>query len=501
MIPKGCYQRILTKYRYIDNKSIAVLGLVFILLVSAPVFGKPWDSKGAAEHFKQAMKWQAALLREKPTPASRQSYLRVINEFEKVWLRDPHYSGCDDAMFFAAQLWKMAADSCKERQYLQKSVEQFQHLLREYPQSGFSLKAFQETIHIFCSQGLIDPAREQLQSMAKRFPKAKETQRGKQMVSALETQREAKALKVREAQKKQANPEPQVSQQASSEIQATAPAPVVVSVPPAAMAKEVEPLAPPEPALPVQSGEMTLTRTLGLKIAKVVLDPGHGGHDTGTISKSGLMEKDLVLDLALRLRRFLQERLGVEVILTRETDVFLSLEERTAIANKHKSDLFVSIHANSSRNQRINGVETFVLNWANNKEDQALAIRENASAASTVADLQDLVRKIAQNDKIGESRELAAYIQGNLVKTVSGFSPGAKDRGVKQAPFVVLIGAAMPSVLAEVSFLSNPKVALRLAEEDTREEIADGLCGGIERYVFSLSRQAGVTHRLSGAGQ
>ncbi len=211
------------------------------------------------------------------------------------------------------------------------------------------------------------------------------------------------------------------------------------------------PAAMPEPT---HSGERSLTRALGLKIGRIVIDAGHGGHDTGTIGPTGLMEKDLCLDLALRLGKLIEARVpAAEVIYTRSDDTYVSLEQRTAVANNSKADLFLSIHANSSDDPKVNGIETYYLNFNASPGAMEVAARENALAQSGVHDLQEIVQKIARNEKIEESRDFATDIQDSLAKQAGS---AVRSRGVRKAPFVVLIGADMPSVLAEVSFLSNP---------------------------------------------
>ncbi len=248
-------------------------------------------------------------------------------------------------------------------------------------------------------------------------------------------------------------------------------------------AAAVAPPAPPpaRPAAPLAVGGDSLTRALGRGIRRVVLDPGHGGYDTGTIAPDGLEEKNIVLDVALRLGRLLR-RLGVQVIYTRDTDRFIPLEQRTAIANRAHADLFVSIHANSSPDPQARGIETYYLNLTHNAQALAVAARENAGSGRSVYDLRSMVRAIAMNDKREESRELAADLQRSLVA-----ASGEPNRGVKTAPFVVLIGAHMPSVLAEISFLSNGRDDLRLQQPAYRERLAEGLFRGIRRYMDSLS--------------
>jgi N-acetylmuramoyl-L-alanine amidase len=254
---------------------------------------------------------------------------------------------------------------------------------------------------------------------------------------------------------------------------------------------------PPKPAAPTSSGDRTLTRMLGLKIGRIVVDPGHGGHDTGTIGKGGLREKDLVLDVALELRTLLEEKLGAEVILTRDSDVFVSLEERTALANQREADLFISIHANSSSNRSISGVETYFLSFARTAAEREVAARENATSESNIRDLQDLVTKIARADKSAESRELAAIIQRQLYTGSRRLFPAPRNRGVRSAPFIVLIGANMPSVLAEVAFISNPKDEKLLKKEDNRQRLARALFSGIEGYMKTLGSDVAQSRATS----
>jgi N-acetylmuramoyl-L-alanine amidase len=240
-------------------------------------------------------------------------------------------------------------------------------------------------------------------------------------------------------------------------------------------------------AAPNAAGERSLIRALGLKIGKIVVDAGHGGHDTGTIGPNGLQEKDLVLDVALKLGKLLENKLGAEVVYTRDDDTFIPLETRTAIANKEQADLFISIHANSSDDPTARGVETYYLNFTSRADALEVAARENAVSEKSIHELQDLVKKIALKEKIGESREFASDVQRSLYAGLSAKSPNLRNRGVKKAPFVVLIGANMPSILAEISFVSNPDDAKKLKTNEYRQRIADSLYKGVFKYVNSLS--------------
>jgi N-acetylmuramoyl-L-alanine amidase len=238
---------------------------------------------------------------------------------------------------------------------------------------------------------------------------------------------------------------------------------------------------------PLSGGDRSLIRALGLKIGRIVVDAGHGGHDTGTIGPNGLQEKDLVLDVALRLGKLLEQKLGAEVVYTRDDDTFIPLETRTATANKHEADLFISVHANSSRDPKARGVETYYLNFTSNAEALEVAARENAVSEKSVFELQDLVKKIAMKEKIEESREFATDVQSALYSGLSAKSAGLKNRGVKKAPFVVLIGANMPSILAEISFVSNPADEKRLKTPEYRQKIAESLYKGVSKYANGLS--------------
>ncbi len=243
----------------------------------------------------------------------------------------------------------------------------------------------------------------------------------------------------------------------------------------------------PEPAPAGQHVPNSMVRALGLKINRIVIDAGHGGHDSGTLGPGGLEEKDVVLDVALRLGRLLRQRLGADVIYTRSDDTFIPLETRTAIANQAQADLFISIHANSSPDTSARGVEVYYLNFTSSADALEVAARENASSDESIHQLSDLVKKIALQDKINESREFASDVDQSLYAGLDQGNPGLKDRGVKKAPFVVLIGANMPSILAEISFLTNPDDAAELSDPEYRQRIAESLYRGVARYVSSLN--------------
>jgi N-acetylmuramoyl-L-alanine amidase len=254
------------------------------------------------------------------------------------------------------------------------------------------------------------------------------------------------------------------------------------------------PVSPLQPGQkPAQAAEPTpqgysMARQLGLGVKTIVIDPGHGGEDPGAISHKGQREKDVALDVALELRDLLAAEKGLNVILTRESDIYIPLENRTVIANQSRADIFISIHANSNRKKNYRGVETFFLNFSPDAQVVEVAARENATSSKTIGEMEETLKKIVQNSKILESRDLADKIQGNLVKSLSQHYSAVEDLGVRGGPFWVLIGGEMPSVLVEVSHLSNPQEEERLRSTPYRRQIALGIYQGILEYMRSLGK-------------
>jgi N-acetylmuramoyl-L-alanine amidase len=260
------------------------------------------------------------------------------------------------------------------------------------------------------------------------------------------------------------------------------------NVPPATP-PDAPPSAPPSSAAANRRGGFSLSRQLGLGISRIVIDPGHGGYDPGAQVR-GLNEAELVLDIGLRLEQLLTREPGVAVVLTRRTNTYVSLEQRTAIANRSPADLFLSIHANASANASVRGFETYFLNFAPNPEAEAIAARENAGSSKTMGSLPDIVKAIALNNKIDESRDFASMLQQSMHAHLRRVDRTARNLGVKQAPFMVLVGATMPSALVEVSFLTHRQDAALLRTTNYRQQIAEALAGGILKYQQSLKAAA-----------
>lgn len=247
------------------------------------------------------------------------------------------------------------------------------------------------------------------------------------------------------------------------------------------------PILPPAPPSATSGGDYSLARQLGLGISRIVIDPGHGGHDPGA-QANGLVESALVLDIALRVEKLLKKQPGIDVVLTRRTNHFIPLEERTEIANREGADLFLSIHANAARRVAAKGVETYFLNFATNADAEEVAARENAGSSTSMGRLPQLVQQITLHNKMKESRELAQIVQTNMVRAMRAQNKAVVDLGVKQAPFVVLIGAQMPSVLAEISFLTNKPEASLLKSDAYKQRIAQALADAVMKYQASLKK-------------
>lgn len=243
--------------------------------------------------------------------------------------------------------------------------------------------------------------------------------------------------------------------------------------------REESEIRPEEPA----SGTVSLSRVFGLKVKRVILDPGHGGKDPGA-SAFGLHEKDIALGIALFLKRIIEKNHPrIEVLMTRKKDQYVKLEARTAFANKNKGDLFISIHVNASPRPRIRGVETYYLNLTSDNEALALAAKENQTSIKSISDLQGILNDLLTNSKIQESSELAYNVQQSIIEATTKSTHKMRDLGVKKAPFIVLLGAQMPSILVETGFLSNKDENTALKREQYRHILAQGIYQGIKVLI------------------
>jgi len=234
--------------------------------------------------------------------------------------------------------------------------------------------------------------------------------------------------------------------------------------------------------------ENAIAKQLALGVSRIVIDPGHGGHDYGAPGYyKGVHEKDVVLQIAKKLKNKIPQQLGCDVIMTRSTDTYLTLEERTAIANTSNADLFISIHSNAAKDKNAYGLETYFLNLATDDSAILVAARENATSAKNISDLQTILTDLMQNAKINESSRLADYIQKSMFVNLNKKYSDIKNKGVKQAPFYVLLGAQMPSILIETSFISNPRECKRLTDGKYQEELCNAIVKGVETYIREIN--------------
>jgi len=232
----------------------------------------------------------------------------------------------------------------------------------------------------------------------------------------------------------------------------------------------------------------SLAKQLALGVRRIVIDPGHGGKDPGAVGyRRGVLEKNVTLEVSRRLAREIEKRLGCETILTRDKDIFLSLEERTAIANTKNADIFISIHANAHKSRHVRGLETYILNLATDNDAILLAARENATSTKTISDLETILNSLMKNAKVDESSRLASAVQRALAGNLKGKYKQIRDNGVKQAPFYVLLGAEMPCILIELAFITNPQECGRLNSASYQEDVVEGIVTGIQDYIKELS--------------
>jgi N-acetylmuramoyl-L-alanine amidase len=242
------------------------------------------------------------------------------------------------------------------------------------------------------------------------------------------------------------------------------------------------------------NARLSLSRQMGLKIRTIAIDAGHGGHDPGAIGRNGLREKTVTLDIAKRLATLVKERLGCEVIMTRDHDVFIPLDQRPFIAKSRGADLFVSIHVNANRKRKARGIETYIQGLqASDREAMATAARENAMSSKRLSELDSeidrILKDLKQDNKLEESLQLAHTVQESLVDTMKPEQKRVVDLGVKRAFFYVLINTQMPSILAEVGFISNPDEEKELRKDSYRQSIAEALYEGVKKYVDARSPQ------------
>lgn len=524
----------------------AIVCLLFCLILSQPLCG--WNRQAARQAYQKAARYHEQLLQAAEQHRTLSQHRQAVFLYRRVVDHDPTYGACDDALYTVATLFEQMAALFKNDSYRRRAIYYYEFVADQYPLTKYKDTALEKArllrqpvprpppdlhsdlatvseIRYWSSEEytrvVIQLDREAefqkhvLHNPDRIYFDLQNTRLISELVGKAYSVNDLLLKQIRVAQNRKAlvrvvldfeeihkhtvfalydpfrividtrGDRPAAAASPSGKKQTVRTAEAVIPRDSESARREATREIPAVPS-PNLGGDRSLTRVLGLKIGRVVIDPGHGGVDTGTIGPTGLREKDLVLAVGLRLRQLLKERLGTDVILTRSTDKFVSLEERTAIANQHAADLFLSIHANSSQHRQVTGVETFFLNFASTASEREVASRENATSQRNISELEDLLRKIALGDYNEESRDLAHVVQKSLYTRIKSDRPALRNRGVKKAPFIVLIGSNMPSILTEVSFLSNASDEKYLKTGKARYRIAEALYQGIETYFRSL---------------
>ncbi len=531
--------------RPLQRRIVLILGL--LLLITTPLEGR--NRRKAREAFQRALEYHQKVLARPLEDRTRGQYDRAVYLYRLVLDHDPTYGGCDDALFAIASIYEERFERFKGERSRQQAIHFYEFLAREYPRTKFRREARQRAqtlrspppppepeplpppvrsgplatvteIRYWSNEDYtrvviqLDRETEFLKEVLSNPDRIYFDLQNARLESELERAYDVNGVSLERVRVGENQPGvvrvvldfenifrhsvfalydpfrividtrgPQAGAGVPDQTVKTATA--VINLEDGPSKREVTTERPVAPS-PNLRGELSLTRVLGLKIGRVALDPGHGGRDSGTVGPNGLKEKDLVLDVSLRVKELLEQRLGTEVILTREEDEFIPLEERTAIANKEGADLFISIHANASRNRRVSGIETYFLSIAPSADEREVASRENATSQRNIRELEDLLRKIAQGDYYEESQDLAHVVQKSMAETLQAVRPHWRNRGVKKAPFIVLINSTMPSILTEIGFISNPSDAKYLTEDEARDQVAEALYKGIEDYFRAL---------------
>ncbi len=471
-----------------------LLALALVVLLAPPAEAAALDVSEQA--YQQARHAYYVLKGDAGRRRYRDSWLGVAHRFEAVAQRYPTSARAPDALFTAAGLLAELSRISQVPEDLNGAAEDYKKVLERHPRHRLADDSALALARLQLERlGQPEAARSTLQHALVSLPKGDQSANLKALLASLP----------QEPVKKQ--PAPVVRRPAPKavrEFPALSKAPPSVAVPEPAVAPPVAAEAEPAPAAPGPSvrermksagrqtgGEVTLAEQLGLKVRRVVIDAGHGGHDTGTVGPGGTQEKNVALAVALRLGQVLTDE-GLEVLFTREDDHFVRLEDRARMANEAHGDLFISVHCNSGAESTWRGVETYSLNLTSDRYAIRLAARENTSSAKTMSDLQFILADLATRAHTDESARLAERVQHSVVSRLAAKYPKAKDRGRKEALFYVLLGAKMPAILVETGFLSNPEDEKRLATPAYEDDVARAIAAGVQDFLGYRDRLAKV---------
>lgn len=483
---------------------MALLQCLMLTLIAATTMA------GSAEQlYQQALDHYRVLDKQPQRHRDRAPWVRCIEGFQQVLQHDPAGELAPKCLFLIAQSYHHLYHSHMMVRDGEAAIKHYRALLEEFPNHSLADDALY-MLGIFYLDELHDrtAAQTELQNLVQQFPNSELIPRATEKLVQLEPSRDSRQSLRRQAGKKSMTAARKTVGDAPPAAPTTPPvvegktvAPIVSAPLPTTKTTEKTALTPlatgkrrskPAPAQ-TKGGVPTLAQQLGLGIGRIVLDPGHGGKDTGAISPSGLREKDIVLNIAKMLKTTLERETGCQVLLTRSTDRYLTLAERTAFANAKKADVFVSVHANASENRSLGGVETYFLNLASDPQAARVAALENASAHKRMSDLQSILKDLVLKSKTNESSRLAHDVQNRIVTRLRERYKDTRDLGVKQAPFLVLVGAEMPAILVETAFLSNEQEEVRLADTDFQNTLSRGIAAGVTSYIQHLSAERPIS--------
>lgn len=473
---------------------------MLVLLLVLPLPSRA-AKKPAETAYEAARRSYYALKADSARRKFRHHWQRVARTFEAVAAKYPQSERAPDALLTAGELFEELSRISVLDEDLQAAVADYRKLIEAHPKHRLADDAALKLSRIYADRlDQPDAARKVLARALAHNPRgdmARELKAFHASLAGVAAEPEAKPAPKRVVVELSAPPPPPApepsppAQVAAAPAQASAPPPAPAPAPAPTPVKESTAKERLRAAARPLGGEITLAEQLGLKVRRVVIDAGHGGHDSGALGPGGTKEKDVALAIAKRVGDALA-RSGLEVMLTRDEDTFLRLEDRTRIANEAKGDLFISIHCNSGPSHRMRGIETYTLNTSADRYSIRLAARENSSSAKRISDLQFILADLATKANTEESSRLAERVQKSLVGQLSARFPSVKDLGTKQALFYVLLGAKMPAILVETSFLSNPEEEKRLSSKAYQDEVAQAIAAGVHEFLGNRTRLAKV---------
>jgi len=473
-----------------------VLALALATSLPAPAAGRA-ESRKASNAYGEAARGYYALKADAKRRQYRHQWLAAVDRFEAVAKSYPDAEKAPDALYTSAELLSDLSHISMLQEDLQRAMADYRRVLEKYPKHRLADDAALMLARIY-AQRLDQPeqAAQLLAQAERQLPKGDCWKEIHDLRGRLQDSAEPKVAESKPA------PEPKPESKAPELKE-----PKVAEAKPAAEKPPAKPTLPtsPAPAAPTASQaahalaklnagrdkDITIAEQLGLKVRRVVIDAGHGGHDSGAVGPRGVQEKDVALAIAEKLGPILESQ-GLEVVYTRASDRFLSLEKRAALANEARGDLFISIHCNSAAADSLRGVETYSLNIAADRYSIRLAARENSSSEKGISDLQFILADLATKANTEESSHLAQRVQKAMAGELAGKYPDVKDLGTKQALFYVLLGAKMPAILVETSFVSNPDEEKRLSSPGYQADVANAIASGVGDYLGNRRRLAKI---------